>query len=151
MDFFTLLMGSVAVVLGVPFWWLQPKLSVRYNFSIISWPVVLSAIVLLVLPTLLYFAYVSPCRRVETSHYVGMYVALIVIGIPLAIFNIRRTNKVDGCLATVWQVALFAVAMSVGLFPPVFFEMGRPVDGHGKLKYCTPYSGQITPTAPYDA
>ena len=139
MDFFTLLMGTVVVVLRVPFWWLQPKLSVRYNFSIISWPVVLSAIVLLVLPTLLYFAYVSPCRHVETFHYVGMYMALVAIGIPFAKFNIRRTNKLDGCLATMWQMALFVVAMSVGLFPTIFFEIGRPVDGDGKPGYCAHY------------
>jgi hypothetical protein len=133
----TLVGCIIILVLAGPVSWLQAKISARYDFCIASWPVILLAICLLILPTPLYIAYISPCQRLETYHYVGTYLSLAVISIPLVIINTRRTNKFYGGIATFLQLTLFAIALSIGLLPPVLFEMWRPVDGSGRLKYCS--------------
>jgi hypothetical protein len=131
-----ILVGSLGLVVAGVTSWLHSKLRARYDFSIMSWPFVLLVISLLILPTLVYIAYIPDCQHLERFHYVGIYLLLAAGGIPLAVFNIRRTNGILGFAATVWQLTIMMAALSIGLIPPTAHDVMRPVDGYGRLKYC---------------
>jgi hypothetical protein len=117
MEYVLLVFGIIASAVGISLSLLHTRLMAKFNFTMLSRPFIFFFAVLVVVPTLVYLAYVTPCRNLDHFPVIWAGLAtLVAMGIPLGRFNIDCSNLKYGLTATFLQLTGLAFAFMIGLF-----------------------------------